>query len=130
VGEGRTVPCPPELTALPHEHISRNGLGEDGRVFVGARNRAELPKGTVNRAWREARRAAFTVEVCESPLAETPYDLRHAAVSTWLNGGVPAADVASWAGHSVEVLLTIYARCLDGSAAVLRKRIEKALGQE
>ncbi len=34
-----------------------------------------------------------------------PYDLRHAAMSTWLNGGVPAAQVAEWAGHSVEVLL-------------------------
>lgn len=42
-----------------------------------------------------------------SPLARTPYDLRHAAVSTWLNGGVPPADVAAWAGHSVEVLLKI-----------------------
>lgn len=27
-------------------------------------------------------------------LARTPYDLRHAAVSTWLNGGVPPTTVA------------------------------------
>ncbi|KAA1016500.1 hypothetical protein FVA95_25565 [Pseudonocardia sp. EV170527-09] len=27
-----------------------------------------------------------------------PYDLRHAAVSTWLNGGAP--EFASWAGHT------------------------------
>ena len=45
-----------------------------------------------------------------SPLAATPYDLRHAAVSTWLNAGVPPQDVAPWAGHSVEILLKIYAK--------------------
>jgi hypothetical protein len=51
-------------------------------------------------------------------------------VSIWLNGRVPAADVASLAGHSVEILLKIYAKCLDGSAAVLRKRVQAALGHE
>jgi integrase len=130
VGEGRIVPCPPELTALLQEHIGRFGFGDDGRLFRGARNRSELPRGTINRAWKEARRAAFTPEVCESPLAATPYDLRHAAVSTWLNGGVPAADIGNWAGHSVEILLKIYAKCLDGSAALLRKRVQAALGHE
>ena len=36
-----------------------------------------------------------------SPLAKVPYHLRHAAVSLWLNAGVPATQVAGWAGHSV-----------------------------
>jgi integrase len=57
----------------------------------------------------------------------TPYGLRHAAVSTWLNGGVPPTVVAEWAGHSVEVLLRIYAKCLDGSDALIRWRVEAAL---
>jgi hypothetical protein len=35
---------------------------------------------------------------------------RPAAVSTWLNGGIPPTDVAAWAGQSVEVLLRIYAK--------------------
>ena len=67
-------------------------------------------------------------EVAASPLARTPYDLRHAAVSTWLNGGVPATTVAEWAGHSVEVLLRIYAKCLDGGDALIRQRVQAALG--
>jgi hypothetical protein len=71
---------------------------------------------------------AFIEEVVASPLARSPYDLRHAAVSTWLNGGVPATDVAAWAGHSVEVLLKIYAKCLDGGAEALRQRAQAALG--
>lgn len=41
-------------------------------------------------------------------------------MSTWLNGGVPAVTAAEWAGHSVEVLLRIYAKCLDGEAAAIR----------
>jgi len=42
--------------------------------------------------------------------------------------GVPPTQVAEWAGHSVEVLLKIYAKCLDGGTAALRDRIEGALG--
>ena len=95
---------------------------------MGERNGKELPKGTIVRAWRRARRDVFTPEVAASPLAATPYDLRHAAVSTWLNGGVPPTQVAEWAGHSVEILLKIYAKCLDGGSEVLRQRIQEALG--
>jgi integrase len=97
-------------------------------VFIGERNDGELPTMTIGRMWRRARQAAFTAEVAASPLAKTPYDLRHAAVSTWLNGGVPPTTVAEWAGHSVEVLLRIYAKCLDGGDALIRRRVQAALG--
>jgi integrase len=49
-GEVRTVPCPPELTALLHAHIDEFGTGSDGRIFTGERNDSELPKLTINRA--------------------------------------------------------------------------------
>ncbi len=39
-------------------------------------------------------RLAFTEEEAASPLAEIPYQLRHACVSTWLNAGVPATQIA------------------------------------
>jgi hypothetical protein len=45
----------------------------------------------------------------QDALARRPYDLRHACLSTWLNGGVPPTQVAEWAGHGVDVLLRIYA---------------------
>ncbi|MEV4131450.1 hypothetical protein AB0J72_04720 [Dactylosporangium sp. NPDC049742] len=64
----------------------------------------------------------------ETPLAKRPYDLRHAAVSTWLNGGVPPTDVAQWAGQSVEILFRIYAVCLDKGTEILRRRVSAALG--
>jgi integrase len=126
-GEGRTVPCPPELTALLNDHIAQFGTSTDGRLFVGERA-VELPKLTYMRAWRSARVVAFTEDTARSPLAATPYALRHACVSTWLNGGVPPAQVAQWAGHSVEVLLKVYAKTLDGHEELARRRVLEALG--
>jgi hypothetical protein len=41
---------------------------------------------------------------------------------------VPATTVAEWAGHSVEILLRIYAKCLDGGDALIRQRDQTALG--
>lgn len=126
--ETRTVPIPPPLTRLFNEHIDTYGTGPGGRLFYGERNKNELPKGTIYRVWNWARADVFSSAVAASPLADTPYDLRHAAVSTWLNGGVPPTQVAEWAGHSVEVLLKIYAKCLDGGASAMQRRMEEALG--
>ncbi|MFI5906975.1 hypothetical protein [Dactylosporangium sp. NPDC051541] len=70
----------------------------------------------------------FTAEVLATQLAKRPYDLRHAAVSTWLNGGVPPTDVAEWAGQLVEILFRIYATCLDKGTGVLRRRVSVVLG--
>jgi hypothetical protein len=70
--------------------------------------------------WDKARLAAISSEEYRSPLARQPYDLRHACLSTWLNGGVAPTQVAEWAGHSVEVLLRVYAKCLEGSDAGYR----------
>jgi hypothetical protein len=35
-------------------------------------------------------------------------------VSTLLNAAVPRAQVAESAGHGVEVLLRVYAKCISG----------------
>lgn len=59
-----------------------------------------------------------------------PYDLRHAGVSQWLNSGVPAPEVAARAGHSVEVLRKIYAKCIDGQETEMNERIMSGLGEE
>jgi integrase len=77
--------------------------------------------------WATARDRVFTSEVAVGPLAKRPYDLRHAAVSTWLNGGVEATRVAKWAGHSLAVLLRVYAKCLDGGEQAARDRVGRAL---
>jgi hypothetical protein len=45
----------------------------------------------------------------------------------WLNAGVPATEVARRAGHSVAVLLKVYAHCIDGQAGTVNKHITDAL---
>lgn len=59
-----------------------------------------------------------------SPLGKRVYDLRHTCPTTWLNNGVPPAQVAEWAGNSVPVLLAIYAWRIVGHLSDLKKRIE------
>jgi integrase len=72
----------------------------------------------------------LTPEQQKSPLAKRIYDLRHACLSLWLNSGVAPTQVAEWAGHSVEVLLRIYAKCLDGQHDIAKRRIADALEED
>ena len=126
-GETRSPPCPPELTQLLHQHLEQHGTDAEGRLFRGIRGGRPLEDSTYHRVWRKAREGALSTEEFASPLARRPYDLRHAAVSTWLNAGVPATQVAEWAGHSVAVLLQIYAKCLAGQEEMARRRIDATL---
>ena len=100
----------------------------EGRVFSGVQ-RGELPSITYRRVWDKARNAALAPAEYASPLARRVYDLRHACVSTWLNGGVPPVQVAEWAGHSVAVLLKVYAKCIDGGEETANRRIDEALAE-
>ena len=77
--------------------------------------------------FHQARKAALSAQEFGAPLAGRPYDLRHAAVSTWLNAGVPAPQVAEWAGHSADVLLRVYAKCIAGQQDEAKRRIEKSM---
>jgi len=124
--ETRTIPIPPDLVMLLRGHIKRYGTTADGRIFQTAR-RGLLQDSGYNEVWTEARQAAMTPARCRSPLGRRPYDLRHAAVSLWLNSGVPATEVARRAGHGVAVLLKIYAHCIDGQADAANQRITDAL---
>ncbi|GAA0539846.1 hypothetical protein GCM10010390_47280 [Streptomyces mordarskii] len=74
--------------------------------------------------------ATGTERVMRRVLAFRPYDLRHAGVSQWLNSGVMAPEVAARVGHSVDVLLKIYAKCIDGQEDEMNDRILKGLGEE
>lgn len=127
-GESRTVPIPPPLVTILRTHLVQFPDGPAGRLFYGVRSPA-LPSTTYMHAWREARKTALTAREQKSPLARRPYDLLHACVSTWLNAGVSAPRVAAWAGHSVDVLLKIYAKTIEGQEVIAKKRIETALDE-
>jgi integrase len=137
-GDTRPVPAHPELVAILRRHVAEFPLGPDGRLFVNRHGTSGVPlpppypnpvsMSTVYRAWHRARAAAFTAAQVGSPLARRPYDLRHACLSTWLNAGVAPVQVAEWAGHTVAVLLHVYAKCVDGQQEAAMRRIEEALG--
>jgi hypothetical protein len=56
-----------------------------------------------------------------------PYDLRHSGITWRLNSGVPPTEIAAWAGHSVEMLLRVYARCVAGLEDLWIARMEATL---
>lgn len=76
---------------------------------------------------RNARTKALSSAQAASPLAKRPYDLRHACASLWLNSGVDATDVAERLGHSLDMLLKVYANCVDGSTDRNNARIAAGL---
>lgn len=114
----RTLPA----AARPHQAL---------RHYPG---RSDLPDGQrrppaglrLQRGLDRGPRGALTPAQYRSPLGRRPYDLRHAAVSLWLNSGVPATEVARRAGHGVAVLLKIYAHGTCGQADAANQRITDA----
>jgi integrase len=120
------VPCPPPLTRLLRDYLALFNGEPAQYLFYGVQGRP-LATITYRRAWDKARRTALTEQEYRSQLARRPYDLRHACLSTWLNGGVAATQVAEWAGHSVEMLLRVYAKCLDGQDEITKRRIMAVL---
>ncbi|MEE1666309.1 tyrosine-type recombinase/integrase [Streptomyces sp. WAC07094] len=126
VEEVRPVPIPPQLVVMLREHLETFGTAKDGRLFTNERG-GVVGSSTYYRVWQEARMLALPPAAVASPLAARPYDLRHSALSTWLNAGVDPTEVAARAGNSVEVLLSRYAKCIDGRQEIVNRKIEELL---
>ena len=124
-GDVRNVPCPPALAAILRNHMNTYDPGPDNRAFASITGTI-LPAVTYRRVWAKVRRKALTQQEAESPLAARVYDLRHACLSNWLNAGVPPAQVAEWAGNSIDILLRIYAACITGQEDTYKQRIQTA----
>lgn len=124
-GDTRSVPIHPDLATMLRHHLSTYGTGPDRRIFVGAHG-GPVTDRTYLKVFHEARAAAFTPAEAASPLMDVPYSLRHAAVSTWLRTAGDPAQVARWAGHSVAVLLKVYAKCVHGTQDEALQRIWNA----
>jgi integrase len=126
-GAIRMVPGPPVLIAMLRAHVNANGTAPDGRLFQGTRG-GPLSESVYGRAWHAARALALGPELAASGLARRPYDLRHAALSLWLNSGGDPAQIAARAGNSVAVLLTVYTHCIHGHDDLLNQQIGRVLG--
>ena len=125
-GTIRMVPAPPVLVAMLRAHFTAYGPAPDGRLFRGTRG-GPLSGSVYGRAWQSARTIALGPELAASGLARRPYDLRHAALSLWLNAGGDPAQIAGRAGHSVGVLLTVYSHCIHGQDDLLNQQIDHVL---
>ena len=122
-GDTRPVPAHPALVAVLRDLIKQDGLQPGDLLFPG--EKGGLLAGSVfRRAWNKARKAVLPEHEYESPVGKRVYDLRHTCLTTWLNNGIPPAQVAEWAGNSVPVLLATYARCITVQLAELQQRIE------
>jgi hypothetical protein len=86
-----------------------------------------LSESVYGRVWHAARRAALGPDLAAGPLVRRPYDLRHAALSLWLNASSAPAEVAVRAGNSARVVQDVYAHCIDGREQVISRPIEDAL---
>ncbi len=125
-GAIRVVPIPPVLVSMLCRHLGDHGTTPDGRLFRGARG-GMLSESVYGRAWHAARRAALGPDLAATALARRPYDLRHAALSLWLNASGTPAEVAARAGNSPRVLHEVYLHCTDGQEDTVSQRIEDAL---
>ncbi|QRX92339.1 tyrosine-type recombinase/integrase [Streptomyces noursei] len=124
-GDTRVVPAHPELVAILCDLIEEYGLSSDDILFQG--ERGGLLAGSVyRRVWAKARREILPEAEYDSPTGKRVYDLRHTCLTSWLNNGVPPAQVAEWAGTSVAMLYATYARCVVGQTKELEARIEPA----
>jgi integrase len=122
----RRVPVPPELVVMLREHLDLFGTAPDGRLFR-SENGNPIQQSTWWQVWQKVRKASLSAEELAGPLMRRPYDLRHSGVTWRLNSGVPATEVAAWAGHSVEVLMRVYARCVTGLEDVWISRMDGTL---
>ncbi|MER5419799.1 hypothetical protein [Streptosporangium roseum] len=104
------------------QHIDEYGTGEDGRVFRSERG-GVIGSTAYTEVWQDARKPAL----CPDGLSSRAQAVRPAA-----RGGVALAQRrclgsrCGRAGHSVDVLLRVYAKCLDGHKDVANKRIDDA----
>ncbi|WDT55254.1 hypothetical protein [Streptomyces sp. G7(2002)] len=113
----------PALASILHTLVVQDQLTAGDLFFPG--EKGGLLAGSVyRRAWDKARMAVLTEREYSSPVGKRVYDLRHTCLTTWLNHGIPPAQVAEWAGNSVPVLLSTYARCITGQTVELQQRIE------
>jgi integrase len=60
----------------------------------------------------------------------TVYDLRHSAATMMLRAGVPPAEVARRLGHSVDILMRVYAGVFDYERQRSNELIDRAVRED
>lgn len=122
-GALREVPLPPDLVRRLRSHLEAFPPLE-GRVFSNSAGRP-ITAANYSPVWIRARERRWPEG---HPLRKARlYDLRHAAATMMLRAGVPSAEVALRLGHSVDVLMRVYAGVFPGDRERSNRLIEDAL---
>lgn len=124
--QARWVPVPAALLERVVELVPREDRDLAAQVFAGFG--ADRFRTALARACKASGIPAYS-----------PHDLRHRRASLWHLSGVPAAQAASWLGHSAQEHLRTYAHvvidrteldyaglCSDGGTRVARKTAKRA----
>ena len=118
----RHVPLAPELVRRLAEH--RDRFAGDELMFPTASG-SQATSSNYSPVWNRARQALWP---SPHPLAESSvYNLRHAAATTMLRAGVSPAETAKRLGHSVDILLRVYAGVATNEQAAANELLDKAL---
>ena len=118
----RQVPIPPKLVELLDDHMADFRSGQ--RVFTNNAGNHVSPNN-YGKVWKRNRSMLWPAP---HPLASAvPYDLRHGAASTMLAAGVNPAEVARRLGHSVDMLMRVYAGVFQDERARANELLDRQL---
>jgi site-specific recombinase XerD len=95
-------------------------------VFTNAAGRSVTPEN-YGKVWNRIKPTVWPADHVAADAV--PYDLRHLAATTMLRAGVPLAEAARRLGHSIDVLLCVYAGVFDDEKRS-NKRIEAELRRQ
>ncbi len=125
----RTVPTPPPVADALRCHPTARTARDTATLLFGSSTGAPLHLSNFHRdVWKPVKAATFAEG---DPLRVARlHDLRHAAITTWLNAGVPLKTAQTWSGHkTLSVLLDTYLGVMRGDEALARTRLANALRQ-
>jgi integrase len=126
----RTIPVPWELSPIAEHHLRTYvAAGADAYVFTTAAGTRLNASNFQRDVWRPARRAVFGGEGALAGVRR--HDLRHGAITAWLNAGVPLKTAQAWSGHrTASVLLDTYLGVMRGDEDLATQKFEALLGRD
>lgn len=115
----RTVPAPASVIDELAEYVQ--GLGSDDLVFTGEKGGPLRVSNFRRRVWTPAVESVG----CDGFRI---HDMRHTAVSNWINLGADAKQVAVWAGHrSVATVFDRYGHLWDDRGDEVMDRLDATI---
>lgn len=125
----RTIPIPADLVPRFRSHLEDHVVKRpDSLMFTTPSGKRIHPSNFNRDVWAPAREQVFEEG---SPLRGLRrHDLRHAAITSWLNAGVTLKTAQSWSGHrTASVLLNTYLGVMRDDLATSVARTETALAE-